>query len=448
MSPRAALAALIGSVAVGFAPTSGSSQSTSMSGGPPVPRAAPVQLSPPAACTKTSNDWRNAQMAPALAEYRKATDSNRTELMNKYVAVMNGSAAGAQKAAADCAAQFSVESIPLAQLADLITLYNSARDTSGMRRATERLLSVKDLPPRAHGQALLVAMNQASTKDPSFFGIIPAAEKYVAQIDQLPDSLDDIKLLAHRSMLGRYEYLDVAEGLRTHATAVIVLARKTHQSSDMISGYSSLARSFADQLDPDSALKILDAGEKEIGSAATERFNDFRNRYALIGTPAARVSATWWINPDAKEVIAPTPGRVTLIEFTAHWCGPCKNSYPGLRGLAERFKGKPFDGFMVTSLYGYLGAQPNLSPEQEVAADRDYFGKEHALPFPVAINPPAKPVTGQYLQPKPDTDYRVGGIPQIMIIDKKGIIRQIVTGWDQGNTERFSKLIEKLITEK
>ena len=34
-----------------------------------------------------------------------------------------------------------------------------------------------------------------------------------------------------------------------------------------------------------------------------------------------------------------------------------------------------------------------------------------------------------------------------MIIDKRGIIRQIVTGWDQGNTERFSKLIEQLLRE-
>ena len=34
------------------------------------------------------------------------------------------------------------------------------------------------------------------------------------------------------------------------------------------------------------------------------------------------------------------------------------------------------------------------------------------------------------------------------IIDKKGVIRQIVTGWDQGNTERFSKFIDQLIAEK
>ena len=249
-------------------------------------------------------------------------------------------------------------------------------------------------------------------------------------------------------MVYRYDYLDVAEGLFHHATALIALGRKLNRPQEMITGYSLLARSYADRLHPDSALSILDAGEKEIGDSATAHFKDFRNRYALIGTAAPVIAAEWWINPDSKGVVTPAPGKVTLIEFTAHWCGPCKNSYPGLRALAERLKGEPFTGLMVTQLYGYLGTRQNLSPEQEVDADREYFGKEHALPFPVAINPPVKQVAGQpFAQPKADADYRVGGIPQIMIIDKKGIIRQIVTGWDQGNTGRFSKYIDQLVRE-
>ncbi len=408
-----------------------------------------TDLSPPAACTQSANDWSKVQVAPARAAYSKATDSTRPALMKTYVAALNAASAGVQKMSADCAAQFNVATIPAAQLMDLITLYNTARDTTNSRLATERVLTEKNLPPRVHAQALMLAMNQESIKDPSYFGIIDGAERYVREIDALPDSLDDVKLLAHERMMGRYEYLDVAEGLYQHATAVIALGRKLGKKTEMISGYSSLARSYADRLHPDSALRILDAGEREIGPTATERFKDFRERYALIGTQAPKITAEWWINPDAAGFVAPAPGKVTLVEFTAHWCGPCKNSYPGLRSLSQRLKGLPFTGFMVTQLYGYLGTQRDLTPAQEVAADREYFGKEHALPFPVAINLPAKPVPGvQFAQPQPDTDYHVGGIPQIMIIDKQGIIRQIVTGWDQGNTERFSKYINQLIAEK
>ena len=402
--------------------------------------------SAPAVCVKQLNERQAAQVAPALAEYRAATTTNRAALAQKYQAAYSAAIRDRRQAAVTCAAQFDVATIPSMQLTDLVKLLNLAFDTVGIRRATDRLLGDITLPPRMRGEALLLAMNQAIANDTSF-AILPGAERFVAQIDVLADSLSDIKLSAHRTMLGRYEYLDVAEGLFRHATALIALARKSHDVPSLQLGYTALARSFADRLNPDSALKILDAGEREIGATAVTMFTDFRTRYHLIGTLAPVIDAKWWINTDEKAPTTPMRGRVTLIEFTAHWCGPCKNSYPGLRALAEQFKGKAFGGVMVTQLYGYLGAQKNLSALQEVEADKAYFGTEHKLPFPVAINAATVQSGDGFVQPKADTDYRVGGIPQIMLVDKHGVIRQIVTGWDQGNTERFSKYIEQLLRE-
>jgi len=251
-------------------------------------------------------------------------------------------------------------------------------------------------------------------------------------------------------MLGRYEYLDVAEGLLQHSTAVLANARLMGKKDFMASAYLSLARSFADRLQPDSALRILDNAEKELAGTARvpETFKDFRERYALIGTPAAKVTGDWWINNSGTlEAAQPGNGKVTFIEFTAHWCGPCKNSYPGVGQLAKRFEGQPFQGVMITSLYGYIGDQKNLTPDQEVAADRTYFA-EHHVPFGVAINKPVKDASGRTTgMPAVDGAYKVGGIPQIMIVDRKGIIRQIVTGWDHGNTERMGRYIEGLLKE-
>lgn len=420
---------------------------TRAGGAQPTPSRSTSTLSPPAACSKAVNDWQTAHLAPALAAYRTATAANRAEQQQTYKRLAEASIPERRQKAQRCAAKFDVATIPATQLPDLVSLLNIANDTTGVRRTTDRLLSDPSLPLRTRAQALLLGMNQEIARD-DHFAILPGAEQFVAKIDQLPDSLNNVKLTAHRTMLGRYEYLDVADGLFTHATALIALARARHDVPAMTMGYTSLARSYADRLHPDSALRILDSGEQEIGASAISEFKDFRTRYHLIGTTAPKVVAKWWINTAEPSVVTPMEGNVTLIEFTAHWCGPCKNSYPGLRALAERFRGKAFTGVMVTQLYGYLGAQTNLTPAQEIEADKAYFGSEHTLPFPVAINPQIAQTGGAFVQPKPDTDYRVGGIPQIMLIDKHGVIRQIVTGWDQGNTARFAKLIEQLLAER
>jgi hypothetical protein len=101
---------------------------------------------------------------------------------------------------------------------------------------------------------------------------------------------------------------------------------------------------------------------------------------------------------------------------------------------------------MATTLYGYIGSQRNLTPEQEVAADREYFAHEHEMPFPVAITPAGD--AGQNPPYDNEARYAVGGIPQIMIIDRKGVIRSTVVGWDKGNEARFAAFIDKLLAER
>ena len=49
----------------------------------------------------------------------------------------------------------------------------------------------------------------------------------------------------------------------------------------------------------------------------------------------------------------------------------------------------------------------------------------------------------------PNSDhYKVGGIPQIMLIDKKGTIRLIMVGYDDANEPKLAKIIEGLLAEK
>ena len=56
----------------------------------------------------------------------------------------------------------------------------------------------------------------------------------------------------------------------------------------------------------------------------------------------------------------------------------------------------------------------------------------------------------QYLPGKDpnDVNYKVGGIPQIMLIDKKGNIRLIMVGYDDANEAKLAAIIESLLKEK
>jgi thiol-disulfide isomerase/thioredoxin len=146
-------------------------------------------------------------------------------------------------------------------------------------------------------------------------------------------------------------------------------------------------------------------------------------------------------------------GAVTLLEFTAHWCGPCKESYPGVKRLLAKYGPQGFRVVLATELYGYFGAERPLTAEVEFEKDREYWAHE-GLNVPVAVGDarplPVRGADGGYISTRNPNDaaYEVGGIPQIHLIDKHGRIRLIMVGYDDANEASMAALIEKLLKEK
>ena len=56
--------------------------------------------------------------------------------------------------------------------------------------------------------------------------------------------------------------------------------------------------------------------------------------------------------------------------------------------------------------------------------------------------------TMTYVRDPNDANYKVGGIPQIHLIDRQGRIRLVMVGYDDANEAKLSKLIERLLAEK
>src|ERR1041385_6236568 len=67
----------------------------------------------------------------------------------------------------------------------------------------------------------------------------------------------------------------------------------------------------------------------------------------------ARSRALGWENAPAAELVFPTPdgknirlsdykGRVVLIDYWATWCGPCRQSIPGIIDLYKKYGDQGF----------------------------------------------------------------------------------------------------------
>jgi len=103
---------------------------------------------------------------------------------------------------------------------------------------------------------------------------------------------------------------------------------------------------------------------------------------------------------------------------------------------------------MATQLYGYFESRRNLAPADELAAIRDYF-PQHGIVWPIAVsdNIPMVMENGRPLRKVNinDANYKVSGIPQIHIIDRKGVVRLIMIGYDEANEGRLATLIARLV---
>ncbi|MEO0632351.1 MAG: TlpA disulfide reductase family protein, partial [Planctomycetota bacterium] len=74
-----------------------------------------------------------------------------------------------------------------------------------------------------------------------------------------------------------------------------------------------------------------------------------------VGDAAPPLSASRWFIGDERDAV--TPGRVTLVEFWATWCGPCIAAMPHISDLAETLGDKGLDVVAVSLDRGENAAQ-------------------------------------------------------------------------------------------
>jgi thiol-disulfide isomerase/thioredoxin len=400
-------------------------------------RTAPVSPATPSSCLANTRSFLNARMkevpAPITAERYQALQQEKVEF------------------ARACIARIPLDTIPASQLAPLAELYIEAAQPDLADKTIARALDASDADP-ARRAATLVTATRMVMRQPKSDERTAKAEKYVDAIEALPDAFAREKIDAHGLLNSYYRADDIDAGILKHSMRIIELTgrltpeQRTPIVRTVVAAYVNAAEAYAGQEQTPRALDLLRTALKELGQidGVEAQVRPTLERYELVGRPAAAVEAPQWLQAAPPNGRMDMPGHVSIVQFTAHWCGPCRESYPGIVRLANKFGAQGFRVVMVTQLYGYFESQRNLTPADELKAIGEYFPK-HGIVFPIAVG---SRVTGRGDPRDPnDANYKVGGIPQIQVIDKKGVIRLIMVGYDQANEARLSALIERLIAE-
>ncbi|HXN33798.1 MAG TPA: TlpA disulfide reductase family protein, partial [Polyangiaceae bacterium] len=115
-------------------------------------------------------------------------------------------------------------------------------------------------------------------------------------------------------------------------------------------------------------------------------------------------------------------GRVVVLDFWATWCAPCRIVAPKLGALQAR--------------YGAQGLSV-LGVSTEEAQDVALFAQRLPMRYAVAVDKHAETTRS----------YGVASLPTLVVIDKRGIVRDVAIGYDPMADARLESTVRGLLAE-
>lgn len=132
-------------------------------------------------------------------------------------------------------------------------------------------------------------------------------------------------------------------------------------------------------------------------------------------------------------------GKVVIVDFFAHWCGPCIASFPDMKQMYADLHDQGLEVVSVTTYYGFFMAENtekrDMAPDTEFARMGDFI-KQYSLPWPVVVGERSNMA-----------NYGVTAIPTAVLIDREGNVHELHVGYSKESFAEFRKQVEELLAK-
>jgi thiol-disulfide isomerase/thioredoxin len=145
-------------------------------------------------------------------------------------------------------------------------------------------------------------------------------------------------------------------------------------------------------------------------------------RMDLIGALAPAWRDIETVSGSFPPSVTAARGRVVLLDFWATWCAPCRIVMPKLAALQARYGAQGLSVLGVTA---------------EEAQDVALFAQRMPPRYAIGVDRHAETTRS----------YGVVSLPTLVVIDKRGVVRDVSVGYDPMQDTRLETTVRTLLAE-